>query len=46
MPVGRGGRGQNGKKHRETETASLCLVFKGHCQILAPPLIKSNNFLL
>ena len=30
-------------KNKETVTALLCLVFKGHGQILTPPLIKSIN---
>ena len=32
-----------GKKHRENVTVSLCLVYKGCGQILAPLLIKSIN---
>ena len=46
MPVGGSGGGHDGRKNRETVTASLCLVFKGRGRILAPPLIKSVNNLL
>ena len=35
--------GTAGGKNWETVKASLCLVFKGHGQILTPPLIKSIN---
>ena len=45
MPVARGGGGQGQWKNRETVIASLCLVFKGRGQNLAPPLIKSINSL-
>ena len=34
-------KGKVDEKCGETVTASLCLVFKRHGQILAPPLIKT-----